>query len=394
MTTRADIEAIRKHAVWSQLEDLQGRAAEASPYDSTDRETIARITAVTSYALAYRSFGPHLFPSSWSQDLLNLQNYVSYLSSVFGGGPEKAPLNPSSVREIDTYLDHVLTALNSFPSLQKESRAKVFAEAGDAYRLTAEASLTALQSAIEGLGSQLEEQKSVAATTLTQATAAKESASAAKKELSNLIDDADRIADEALTERTARFDARADESHDNLVRRSNEIIAALETREAKARELLEHVADASVAGGYQKYANREQKAFRLWNITGLSIAGVVAIYLAIRFWDITELTVQESILRAAISLPGLAVAAYCLRQAGLRQKEAIEAKYRELDLLALPPFTDSMNEDQKSELRMLLGTRIFAKSVQQAAEGKSEPAPLAGLSADDIAKLIQAIRPS
>lgn len=391
MTTREDIAGIRNHPVWDEIDNVRQRGRDATPRDSTDRETLARIEAVLSYAANYRSFGPHLFPSSWSSSFANLLSYVNQVSSLLESWDQSGPMSRGTAGNIDSYLDNVLDVLVTFASLQKESRARAIADAADGYRSAAEASIKAIETKVSELQAALVSTQETLDSTLQEATAARSTAETAKQELADTLASADDAARSALEERVQKFDSRSKARYNELSQEADEVIAGLHLKEDEAKDLLQIVADASVAGGYQKYATREQKAFRIWNILGLSIAGLVAIYLAVRFWDINELTVQESILRAAISLPGLAAAAYCLRQASLRQREAIEAKYRELDLIALPPFTDSMSEDQKSELRMLLGTRIFGKSVQQAADGV-QVNPLAGISLDDLTKLVQAIR--
>lgn len=392
MTSREDIESIRKHAVWATIADLRERVRVATPQGSTDRETLARIEAVLSYAGAYKSFGAHLFPSTWGTDFSNLNTYLAYVGSNLDDWNQSAPMPRSVVTNIDSYLDNVLTILTNFASLQKESRARVIAEVGDSYRIAAEASLNALQTQISELREKLETAETKLNDSLAEAQAARQATDDAKQEITQALAEADDRAKTALDDRMTDFKSRSTLHYNQVIQQADEVIAGMHLKEEEAKGLLQVVADASVAGGYQKYATREQKAFQVWNTIGLSIAAVVAVYLGIRFWNIEELTIQESIVRAAISLPGLAVAGYCLRQAGLRQKEAIEAKYRELDLIALPPFTDAMDEQQKSELRMLLGRRIFGKSVQQAAEGKSPEASLPGLSVDDIAKLVQTFR--
>lgn len=392
MTTSADINGFRNHPLWDEIASLRRLVSEALPHDSRDRETMARIEAILSYAAGFRSSNAHLFATTWNSSLTDLNSHVSYVSSNFQDWDQSAAMPQGIVARIDSYLDGVLGILVTLPSLQKESRARVIAEAGNAYREAAEASLETLRKSVANLDADLVEARQTLSSTQDEAAQAKTEAIAAHEDLSTVLKEAEDRAHEALRDRVDKMNSEIDAERAFLRANADDLLTQLKRHETTARTLLEHVADASVAGGYQKYANREQKAFRIWNIIGLSVAAVVAIYLAVRFWNIDELTVQESILRAAISLPGLAVAAYCLRQAGLRQKESIEAKYRELDLIALPPFTDSMNEDQKSELRMLLGQRIFGTSVQQATEGKEPANPLSAISVEDLTKLIQSIR--
>ncbi|KQR64581.1 hypothetical protein ASF89_08845 [Frigoribacterium sp. Leaf172] len=49
----------------------------------------------------------------------------------------------------------------------------------------------------------------------------------------------------------------------------------------------------------------------------------------------------------------------------------MEARYRALDLLALGPFTNEMDAEQQTMLRVTLGQRLFA-SNQQDGDGKSD----------------------
>lgn len=392
MTTRDDIDSIRQHPVWPAIQKLRDSVKAGSPIGPTDRETFARVEAILAYAAGYRAFTPQLFPSTYQNDFNAIHRDLRYLSDLLSSKLADQPLPQNLISQIDSYLDNILRALSEFPSLQKESRARVISEAGDAFRLSTEASVLALEEHIRRLEEQITEGRESVNALVVKAGQAKTEVDEAHESLVDSLTEADARSQRELAQRLEAFDNSARDFRTSAEQDASNILEHLREQERTAQTLLEHVADASVAGGYQKYAKKEEVAYRVWNGLGLSIAAVVAIYLAVKFWDLETLTIQESILRAALSLPGLALAAYCLRQATVRQRQAVEAKYRELDLLAVNPFTDKMNDAQRSQLRMLLGERIFGQPVQSSAEDKASSNPLGGLSMDDVVKLVQTLR--
>jgi hypothetical protein len=370
MTTRDEIQHIRHHPIWELISRVRDSVKGSKPVGTTDRETLARVEAVLSYAAGYRSSTPYLLPSSWSGAFSSIESSLTYLEEMVAPARLNEPLSQNTVRNIDIYLDQILENLGSFPSLQKESRAKAIADTADAYRTASDAAIAALEDKVAELQEEISAGRQTVNELVHTARRATDETEATRREFESTLEEADSKAREALDSRLSELVSTAKSYQGQARKASEEVVAALREKEAEAKTLLEHVADASVAGGYQKYAKKEVIAFRFWNALGLGIAGVVAVYLAVRFWNIESLTVQESILRAVVSLPALALAAYCLRQASVRQKQSVEAKYRELDLLALPPFTEKMDAEQKSQLRMLLGERIFGHPVIEAADDR------------------------
>jgi hypothetical protein len=74
--------------------------------------------------------------------------------------------------------------------------------------------------------------------------------------------------------------------------------------------------------------------------------------------------VEGAVLRVGISLTIVALSAYAFREAGKRQRQSVEARYRALDVLALPPFSNGLSEEQGERLRYLMGERLFGSHVE------------------------------
>ena len=78
-----------------------------------------------------------------------------------------------------------------------------------------------------------------------------------------------------------------------------------------------------------------------------------------------------AILKLGISLSVVGFSACTFREGGNRQRQSIEARYPALDVLAMPPFSKDLTEEQQQRLRFIMGERLFAASVERASRRQS-----------------------
>ncbi|MCS6523886.1 hypothetical protein [Curtobacterium citreum] len=354
------------------LEQLSELLSAAAPRSSTDRETVSRAIAAVQYARRYRSSNLRLLPRDRINSLTRLQSHASQLSNLIEGWDQSGAMTNSTVSQLDRYVDEILEEVNRWPALPKAERDRVNVDADEAERTVASASLDALLGDVESAREALRVLQDTSSTVearsqqvVAEAQAATEALQDALREQKAASDSerASAMEEVQILAEAQRVSIKADAESQGkqLLADAKAIIDKLTADEATAKKLLAFVSDGSVSGGYGTYAKSELNAYRLWNILGATTALAGVGYLIWHFQDISGLDISVTITRAALSIPIFGFTAFAFKQATLRHRNSVDATYRALDLLALPPFTDDMPEAERSELRMIMGQRIFSR---------------------------------
>ncbi|MEH3088726.1 MAG: hypothetical protein PGN24_03690 [Microbacterium arborescens] len=388
MTTRADVDSFKQHKLWGEAKEALESWQESKPLTATDRHTVDRSINCLRYLLAFRPIPPALFPSNRIDVAERLLSSVRTLLDTWKDWDENAPMTVAQVADVDASCDQLLTLLQDYrwPPLQKESRAQIYQEAADGYRAIAEQSLSALNDEIADRRAELEEleeQVGVLRADSQQRAAEATAALTAIEEMRETLSEnaAEQLQIELGKARSASKDSR-DEDHGafesffaDMRQRAEEAVDGLEVSAQDGRNLLQIVGDQSQAGGYLKFAQREKVGYRLWIGVGvLSVAATVS-YLAYEFAQLSrspEPGLALIIFKSALSVTAIAFSGFCFREAGKRQRQSLDARYRALDLLALRPFTEGMEDDQASLLRGMLGERLFKSPPDEASRRSDE----------------------
>lgn len=393
--TPDDVSGFKQHELWKAATDLREALRSAHGRGSTDRETIARALAIIGFLLAFRSVDARLFPSSRISDADTLYRWVDYINDQLEGWDQDAAMTQQTVSQIDSYCDAIIRDTQTWPRLQRDGRADAINAAAEAYRVAAEGSI----SGVESTTAEVQEALRVVAEEVellrVQAKELVDEATTARSDIDSSLESIEERAEAALTTRLETVTSAAKTLQDTIRKDAEKQLADLRDKNTRADALLAHVADGTVAGGYDTFAAGEQRAYRFWNWVGGVTAAAGVVYLIIHFWDIDKIDTSFVIVRAALSLPIFGFSAYAFRVASHRHRQSVEARYRALDLIALPPYTEQMTAEQQSKLRMVLGERLFARS-DDSDSGKEEAAP-AMTSAQmqwvkDIVQIIQSTR--
>lgn len=372
MTTQDELKEARNHSAWTALDDLLKRLSASTPRSATDRETVTRVQAITQYVRRFRSLNVRLLPSDRLSTLQRIETAASYLSNLIDGWDQSGAMPNSTVSNLDRYSDELLKNVATWPPLNKAERDRVGEKAEEAAQTATSNALKALLADTQSAQEFLTQIRQTAESTSAQSRELTAQAQHALEELQAQLSTTEtlaadqRQADQAKVEmefegQQAEIAIAAEEQRKELKKEAQALIEKLNIDKATATKLLAFVSDGSVSGGYGKYAKAQLHAYRLWNGLGgvTAIAGIS--YLIWHFQDITGLDVAVTITRAALSLPIFGFAAFAFNQATLRHRNSEEATYRALDLLALPPFTNDMPEEDRSQLRMIMGQRIFSR---------------------------------
>lgn len=396
MTEPQDVEAFRRHSLWGEVDTVKAELEAAQGRLPVDRHTLARAVATLAYLGEYRSLSPYLFSSARDDQQDYVERYVLQLRDQFRAWDQGSRMTASTVSQMDANCDAIMSSIaeDYWPALRKESRAAAIAGAADAFRVTADASLLALQQDVQDAQEDLVDVRTAVSELQVEADARTEEAKTSAQLFEHALQAQDTSAKQALAARMAKFDSDADAARAVDDALAQEHLNALEDARSKAAELLAFVTDGTVAGGYSNFSKEEKRAYRYWNGAGIAVTLIVVGYLFWEFRDLASLTSEVLWVRTLLSVPALGVSAYCFQQASKRHRQFIDARYRALDLVALPPFSDSMQPDEQSRLRMVLGERLFAREEEGAGsrkEGAAEDAALSPATMQSLTELLKLV---
>ena len=184
-----------------------------------------------------------------------------------------------------------------------------------------------------------------------------------------------------------------DDAASGAEKKAAEIIESMNSELKKAQGITGFIGSTGTSAGYKDEADAQKSAAD--SLRRLAIAfGLAAAGLAI--WAIVHAQSQENpsltvvLAKALGSLVLVGIAGYIANQSGHHRAREEQARRRELDLVALPPFIASLPDDQKEDITGDAAAKLF---VAQPAvrDGKSEPA-LTKESISLVGLLLEAIR--
>ena len=372
MTTKQEYEAFRGHRLWV-LADLTAKmASEVSGRSADDRHTLARVIAVAKYIKSYRPVEPYLFMANRLNEAEAISTFLDQINGQLSGWDSSAAMLPATAKVVDQYCDQALTHIadSKWPSARKGREADAFAEAADAYRVAADSSLSGIEKDIIDASNRLEQLEAKARDLAAESETREAEATVALATIAEVQAAQATNAQASLQIELKRINDAAEAQRKELLAASEVLLASLRQNEEAGNDLVKMVADQTTGGGYLQFANKEKRAHTTWNCIG-GAAGLVAfVYLALFVGERT-LTVDASILKVGVSLTLVALSVYAFREAGKRQKQSVEARYRALDVIAMPPFTQGLPVPEQLELRMLMGSRLFGATAEPAPTGKS-----------------------
>ncbi|MCR1785405.1 hypothetical protein KVF89_22890 [Nocardioides carbamazepini] len=189
----------------------------------------------------------------------------------------------------------------------------------------------------------------------------------------------------AADEATARAAARNEST-------SKELIAALESYRDQAKTLADMTSRHAVAGEYGEWASHQARAAFRWTILAVMIGIGTVTGLIIAITSATDDTLQFTLYKTSISIVGLIVAGYAAKQASEHRREERTAKRLALDLAALGPFLEQVNDAE--DLRLAVAKRVFAPEPGQPDDGEGTRFRLRGGSSLSMADIVELIKVS
>jgi hypothetical protein len=217
------------------------------------------------------------------------------------------------------------------------------------------------------------------------------------------IDDAERRREAQLKNHAARLDTRVAEfedrlgtqqtehqqrlqkSYDDAVTKLDEdseaALQAIDERRRKVEELYEVIFKTGTASAFSKEAKTERGTADTWRWIALAFGGAAILLAAITafFGDATDLTPERLIARLAATAGLGALAAYAGRQSARHRRREEDAKQLELDLTAIAPFVEEVDETKRDDLRAQFVERWMGTRAPAAAGKPTDAEEVVGL---------------
>jgi hypothetical protein len=378
-------EDFHSHTLWNTLDALQSKVeGDLHLADDEDRYSAQRLHAVVEYVDALRDVDPVLLEPQALNDMgAHLQQVLNALDAYLSDPDGNRQYLASAAGYVVNVTAHARTHLVPFVPDEAQRAAKA---ASTRYKNALDAEVDRLKSEVDSVSEQLAGEKR-------QREADDEAAQERLAALTATIAEREAAMDTLTTKLNAQIDsqrtsfeqeaaARAEtykaaeaareeveetriEAAEAAVAKAREeqaaealaLIEKLETYKTQAAALVDTTSRHAIAGDYGTWASNQASAAFKWTLATVVIGLGTVGGLIYAVGSAANDSIQFTIYKTSISVIGLIVAAYCARQAAEHRKEERTAKRLALDLAALEPFLEQI--DDPKELREEIARRVF-----------------------------------
>lgn len=406
-----------RHPLWTAVTGL-GEAIERvpDPKDEDGLHTLQRVRATLDELDQRRALNPYLVDEPMCDQLETGTDAVLAAMSDYADDPE------GSAAQLDTAVaqtSQVLAQLRTWPTPPADTATRATKAAASKFNTSVDEMIGTLSKKADGLAKRLEEIDSdgkecaeVANATLDQLRSdieqSRQDVSSLAERLSAQIDSQrtafeaesqqrstsfDReVADlrTAVKEQTDSLAQRSQESHDAQLAKAEEVLAALNKHEERARALLDSTSRHAIAGDYGKWAARQALIAIIWTVVAVVVGLSTAVALLLAIGSAADDSIQFTLYKTGVSVIGLIVAGYCARQAAEHRREERIAKRLHLDLNALEPFLEQVENPEK--LRTEIARRVFVPEQSASPEQAPRFAIPRGLSVREVTALAAVLK--
>ncbi len=388
----------QQHPLWDAVEGLGATLSAAPKPDGEDMHKIERVRAVYDELTQCRALNPYLMDEGLLDQAQTGADAVRMAMATFVEDPG------AQAAQLDTAVAQtaqILTNLRTWPQPPADTATKATRAAASRFHTTVDEMIGALRERADGLSVRLDE---IDGQGQERTTAAKDELAGLKAAIEQSQAEvtalASRLTDQIETQRTSfeaeaqtrsqsfvaevdelreaaknetdAFAVRAKDAHDQQAAKANEILKVLAEREGRAKALLDSTSRHAIAGDYGKWAARQARNAIVWTVATVVI-GLGTAALLFRAIDSTaDDSIQFTLYKTGVSVIGLIVAGYCARQAAEHRREERVAKRLHLDLNALEPFLEHVEDP--AALRSEIARRVFVPEQPR----QQEPAPRFG----------------
>lgn len=152
----------------------------------------------------------------------------------------------------------------------------------------------------------------------------------------------------------------ADKLLTNLEDTGKKSLSSIEDLEASSARLANLISRATTAGGFEEYADAQEKAAMKWSITAvLSLAVVAAVGIVVIVETRGDFDLARSVFKLLVASPLLGVFGYAASQSHNHRQLARYNKQLELEVTALGPYLARLDDDDQKSIIEYMALRIF-----------------------------------
>jgi chemotaxis protein histidine kinase CheA len=373
----------KQHALWSATDGLGVALDNAPQPDGDDLHKVERVRAVHDDLAQRRDVNPYLMDENLLDQVHTGIDAVRTAMAAYVADPE------AGAAQLDTAVaqtTQVLTYLRTWPQPPADTATKATKAAASRFHTSVDEMLGALKQRADALAARLEEidgqgqertetakeelaalqtaieqsqtETTALATRLTEQIETQRTSfeAEAKSRSQSFTAEVEELREAAQTEATA-FAERSKEAHADQKAKADEILKVLAEREERAKALLDATSRHAIAGDYGKWAARQARAAMIYTILAVVIGLATAGVLLYSLGGAADDSIQFTLYKTGISVVGLIIAGYCARQAAEHRREERVAKRLSLDLAALEPFLEHVEDP--TALRTEIARRVF-----------------------------------
>lgn len=396
-----------EHTIWPVLDNLKEMlGGDLSGDVDKGRSEIRLVHAVVQYVDALRGLDPALVDenslTAMGNDLTNGRDYLtSYLDD------REANTGMLTSNAATAFLGVRATAIQSMPSPPANEQARAAQEATERYKEAADAEIDTLRKQVEGLKARIGEvddertadaeaaQTSLASlqekiaegeqTVATQTTQLQEQIETQRTSFTEEVEQRET----AFKASEATRETSAEEQRTEQADRAGKVLADLTTYREQAKDLLDATARDLVSGDYRGWATKQARSAFWWTVVTVLIGLITVASLVVVVTTASGDSVQFLLSKSSVGIIGLILAGYTARQAAEHRLEERTANRLALDLAALEPFLEHV--ENPDELRKQIAERVFVPERTQAEEGRFAFGRR-GMSLAELSEFVKVIR--
>lgn len=393
------IETIENHPVYKELKELSGmlEMAKGLCKESSDlADQWDRSNSIASYAhRLLDSADPFLIPFSTLNNLSSAFAQAKAEISAFVGNS-----NAAHWQNIQSHLDSALLNLVSIPA-QSAPGIEQMRISAENYRSTISHLLDSIRADGDGVSrAQAELQNKI-----NDATAEVQNQ---KQRIDNAIATFQQQFSEAQQARQNEFTAEkerrdnaetkaaeaAANTHAELIKDLNSkaanLLSEIEERKQHVQKLVGIIANTGMAYGFQKTANDERSAARLWQIVAACSLAIWIIAGCV-FFALTydkDLTLTAVARQFMISTPFVLLSGFAALQVSRHQRNERSMRQAELEIASIDPFLSTLSDEDRNAVKREFATRYFGQREVEPKQADAPPSNLVEV-ASTLAKLAQ-----
>lgn len=183
-------------------------------------------------------------------------------------------------------------------------------------------------------------------------------------EFQSLFKKIDESASKEIKELIEHYQTQISQDHLHLKEEIDKHLVEIKERHKNIKELHQLISNDSVTGGYQKSAAEETNAANGWRYFSVILGACAIIWQFYMYHKAGEISYIVSFNGLPVTLLLLALAGFSMRQSSLHRKYANSHRKKELELLAIDPYLESLGEEKHIEIKSGLTSKFFGQAEE------------------------------